>query len=76
MNGANQAHMKAMLRAIKYVKQTKDMKLKLKPQKLQDLWNMKAYCDSDFWMIEKVSVVSLSAFAAVPSPGVLKGRKM
>jgi hypothetical protein len=48
MDGANPAHLKALHRAIKYVKQTKHLKLKLQPKELKDAWTMRAYCDSDF----------------------------
>ena len=48
MDGANAAHLKALYRAIKYVKQTQHLKLRLKPMETKDTWTMKAYCDSDF----------------------------
>jgi hypothetical protein len=48
MDGANEAHMKGLLRVIKYVSDTQDYKLVLKPR-VQDLkWELKGYSDSDF----------------------------
>jgi hypothetical protein len=48
MDGANQAHLKALYRTIKFVKQTQHLKLKLKPWMNRDTWIMRAFCDSDF----------------------------
>jgi len=48
MDGANQAHLKALYRTIKFVKQTRQLKLKMKPWTMNDVWTMRAYCDSDF----------------------------
>jgi hypothetical protein len=48
MDGANKAHMKGLLQVIKYVSDTQDYKLVLKPR-VQDLkWELKGYSDSDF----------------------------
>ena len=48
MDGANQCHMKALRRAIKFVIDTQDRKLILRPNKDDFKWEMKAYSDSDF----------------------------
>jgi len=48
MDGANKAHLKALYRAIKFVKQTQRLKLKLRPWVIANAWILKAFCDSDF----------------------------
>ena len=45
---ANKAHYKQMLRAIKYVIDTRNTVLKLKPEKKDLMWNFKCLCDSDY----------------------------
>ena len=48
MDGANKAHQKALLRAIKFVEQTQERKLVLSPVCNDLIWEIKAYSDSDF----------------------------
>jgi hypothetical protein len=48
MDGANRNHLKAMLRAIKYVEVTKGLRLKMKIDEKEKIWNLKGFCDSDY----------------------------
>ena len=49
MDGPTMAHVKSLLRLIKYVVDTKDIGLVMEPTiKDNDLWEMQAYCDSDY----------------------------
>ncbi len=48
MDCANEDHMKAMLRAIKYVEVTKNLRLKMEVKKGDNDWSVKGYCDSDY----------------------------
>lgn len=49
MDGANKAQYKMMLRAIKYVKDTEDLRLRIQPdERTEKKWSIKAYSDSDF----------------------------
>ena len=49
MDGANHGQYKMMLRAVKYVKDTKDLQLIVKPYDRNNAkWSIKAYCNSDF----------------------------
>ena len=49
MDGANESHMKALLRAIKFVEVTKNYKLIMKScKKGQMKWRLRAYSDSDY----------------------------
>ena len=48
MDGASKAHLKEMLRVIKFVLDTEGYGLKFKPNALQDKWILSALCDSDF----------------------------
>ncbi|MFN7263265.1 MAG: reverse transcriptase domain-containing protein [Cyanobacteriota bacterium] len=48
MDGANKAHQKALLRAIKFVEQTQERKLVLSPENDKLEWEIKAFSDSDF----------------------------
>jgi hypothetical protein len=48
MDGANKAHQKALLRAIKFVEQTQERKLVLSPECDKLEWEIKAFSDSDF----------------------------
>ena len=49
MDGATKEHWKGLLRAISYVRDTKDYKLEMKPNKMGKIkWSLKAFSDSDF----------------------------
>ena len=48
MEGANKAHQKMIYSIIKHVKDTKNRKLILSPNKEGLHWNLKAYTDSDY----------------------------
>jgi hypothetical protein len=49
MDGATEAHMKMMLRGIKYVLDTKDKGLRICPTEvLEDVWILRAFSDSDY----------------------------
>ena len=48
MDGATKAHMKMLKRVIKFVIDTKERKLILKPRKELNKWEIKGYSDSDF----------------------------
>ena len=45
---ANQAHYKQVLRKVKYVINTKNNMLKLRPEKRDLKWTFKCLCDSDY----------------------------
>ena len=48
MDGATKGHMKLLRRVIKFVIDTKERKLILKPRKELNKWEIKGYSDSDF----------------------------
>ena len=49
MDGANASHMKALIRAIKFVELTKDYKLIMRKNNMDNLlWELKVYSDSDY----------------------------
>ena len=48
MDGANNSHMKMLKRVIKFVIDTQNRKLILKPNKDVTKWEVKGYSDSDF----------------------------
>ena len=48
MDKATEGHMKELCRVIKYVINTKNKGLKLRPEDTDDKWRIKAYSDADF----------------------------
>jgi len=48
MDKATEGHMKELCRVIKYVIDTKNKCLKLRPEDTDDKWRIKAYSDADF----------------------------
>jgi len=49
MDGATEAHMKMMLRCIKYILDTREKGLLMQPSEvLDDVWELQAFCDSDY----------------------------
>lgn len=61
MDGANMAAYKELLRVIKFVLDTKQYGLKVKPKGNIDNWDMKMYCDSDY-AGDKESRISITGF--------------
>ena len=49
MDGATEAHMKMMLRCIKYILDSQEKGLLIRPTEvLDDVWDLQAFCDSDY----------------------------
>jgi hypothetical protein len=48
MDAANKAHLKALYRVVKYVKQTQSMQLQMQPMTAHGKWTLEAFSDSDF----------------------------